>query len=60
MGDDQGRLLDQFDDLGHGIGLAAAGDAEQDLVGHPFIDTGGEFGEGLGLIAHRLKIADYL
>ena len=41
VGDDQGRFLDQFDDFGHGIGLAATGDAEQDLVGHPFIDAGG-------------------
>ena len=60
VGDNQGRHLDRFDDLGYRVGLAATGDAEQHLVLHPRINAGGKFGKGLGLIPHRLKIADYL
>ena len=43
--------LDSLDDLGHGEGLAGAGDAEQDLVLFALVDTPGKRSDGRGLIA---------
>ena len=57
MRQDQGRTVDRLDDLGHGEGLAAAGDAEQHLVLLPFADAAREFRDGGLLIAPRL-VAD--
>ncbi len=49
--EDEGGALEFFDDLGHGEGLAGAGDAEEDLVFFSGADTGDEFGDGTGLVA---------
>ena len=43
--------LQLLDDLGHGEGLAGAGDAEQDLVFLAGVEAGDEFGDGAGLVA---------
>jgi len=49
--EDEGGALDLLDDLGHGEGLAGAGDAEEGLI----FFTGGEAGDqlcdGVGLVA---------
>ena len=50
-GQDQGRALGGLDDLGHGEGLARAGDAEQDLVALAGVRRGDELGDGGGLVA---------
>jgi hypothetical protein len=49
--EDEGGALQLFDDLGHGEGLAGAGDAEEDLIFFSGVDTGDEFGDGSGLVA---------
>ena len=57
---DERRPVHLLDDLGHGEGLAGAGDAEQHLV----LFAGGEAGEelldGAALVAARLVVADEL
>ena len=45
-----GGPLDPLDDLGHGIGLAAAGDAQQHLVPQAVFDAAGQGVDGLGLV----------
>src|SRR5690606_22375142 len=45
-GEDQGGALGLLDDLGHGEGLARAGDAEQDLVALALPRLGDELGDG--------------
>src|SRR5690606_8870331 len=50
-GEDQGGALGLLDDLGHGEGLARAGDAEQDLVALALPRLGDELGDGGGLVA---------
>jgi hypothetical protein len=55
---DEGRALGCLDHLGHGEGLARAGDAEQHLFAFPGVDSGDDLGDGLGLIALRLIIGD--
>jgi hypothetical protein len=52
--------LDLLDDLGHGEGLAGAGDAEQDLVLVSGVEAGDELGDGAGLVALRLVVGDEL
>ena len=49
-----------LDDLGHGEGLAGAGDAEQDLVLVSGVEAGDELGDGAGLVALRLVVGDEL
>jgi hypothetical protein len=49
--EDEGGALQLFDDLGHGEGLAGAGDAEEDLILLSGVDAGDEFGDGSGLVA---------
>jgi hypothetical protein len=49
--EDEGGALQLFDDLGHGEGLAGAGDAEEDLILFSGVDTGDELGDGSGLVA---------
>ena len=49
--EDERGALDLLDDLGHGEGLAGAGDAEQDLVLLAGGEAGDEFGDGAGLVA---------
>ena len=51
MGEDEGGAVELGDDLGHGEGLAGAGDAEQDLGGFSGVDAGGELADGVGLVA---------
>ena len=38
--EDEGGALELFDDLGHGEGLARAGDAEEDLVFFAGVNAG--------------------
>ena len=50
MRDDQGGFLGGLDQLGHRVGLAGAGDAE-DLHLDVVVDAVDKFGNGLGLVA---------
>jgi hypothetical protein len=59
-GQDQGRALGGLDDLGHGEGLARAGDAQQHLVVLPALQPGHQLGDGGRLVAGRLVVADQL
>ena len=54
---DQGRALGGLDDLGHGEGLARAGDAQQHLVALIGIDPGHQFRNGGALVACRGVVA---
>ena len=51
VGQHQGGPLDLFDDLGHGVGLAAAGDAQQHLLAQPRLQPRRQLLNGLGLVA---------
>ena len=51
VGEDQGRALGRLDDLGHGEGLAGAGDAEQHLGAVVALDALDQLGDRLGLVA---------
>ena len=57
---DQGRALQMLDDMGHGEGLARAGDAQQDLVALLALEPGDELDDGLGLVARGLVVGDDL
>ena len=57
-GQDQGRPLGLLDHLGHGEGLARAGDAQQHLVVLPPLKTGDELGDGGRLVACRGVFGD--
>ena len=57
---DQGGALGGLDDLGHGEGLAGAGDAEQHLVALVGVDALHQFGDGGGLVALGLEGRDEL
>ena len=57
-GQHQGRALGGLDHLGHGEGLAGAGDAEQHLVALVLADAGHQLGDGGGLVALRLQVRD--
>ena len=50
-GEHQGRALGALDHLGHGEGLAGAGDAEQHLVALVLAHAGHQLGDGGGLVA---------
>ena len=52
--------LELLDDLGHGEGLAGAGDAEQDLIFFAGGEAGDELGDGAGLVALGLVGGDEL
>ena len=54
VGKDEGGTVELLDDLGHGEGLAGAGDAEQHLILLACVDAGDQFADGAGLIALRL------
>ena len=60
MGQDEGGAVGLFDDLGHGEGLAGAGDAEQDLVLLAGGEAGDEFFDGAGLISAGFVGGDQL
>ena len=51
MGQHQGGPLDPLDDLGHGEGLAGAGDAQQHLLLQSVLDALRQGRDGLGLVA---------
>ena len=57
MGHDQRRAVRVLDHLGHGEGLARAGDAEQNLVLLAIEHTSGERFDGSSLVAARLVVA---
>ncbi len=56
VGEHQGGALHRGHHVGHGEGLAAAGDPEQDLVGVAALDACGQLGDGLGLVAAGLVV----
>ncbi len=55
VAEDQGRAVRRLDDLGHGEGLARAGDAEQRLERHPAVDPLHQPLDGFNLITGRLE-----
>ena len=59
-GKHQGRTLRRLDHLGHRVGLARAGDAEQHLVALLRVDRLDQLGDRLRLVALRLKLGDDL
>ena len=58
--EDQGRPVGGGDHLGHGEGLARAGDAEQHLVALLALHAIDEFGDGRGLVALGLVLRTQL
>uniref|UniRef100_A0A0N5A6Y0 NAD-specific glutamate dehydrogenase n=1 Tax=Parastrongyloides trichosuri TaxID=131310 RepID=A0A0N5A6Y0_PARTI len=54
VGQDQGRALGLFDHLGHGEGLARAGDAQQHLLAIALVRLGHKLGDGRGLVPRGL------
>ncbi len=50
------KALRPLDDMGHGEGLARAGDAQQDLVALLALEPGDELDDGLGLVARGLEL----
>ena len=60
VGQHQGGTLDGLDGLGHGKGLAGAGDAQQRLLRKPHLHAPGEGGDGRGLIAGGLILTDHM
>ena len=50
VGQHQSGPLDLFDDLGHGVGLAAAGDAQEHLLAQTALQTLRQLLDGLGLV----------
>ena len=58
--EDQRRALQRLDHLGHGEGLARAGDAEQHLVALARLRRLDQFGDRGRLVARRLVVGDEL
>ena len=56
--DDERRLLDGLDGLGHGVRLAGAGDTEERLVAHALADAVREPIDSLRLVAARFEVGD--
>ena len=56
--DDERRALHAVDDVGHGEGLAAAGDAEERLVLIAAAQAVDQLVDGLGLVAGGLEVGD--
>ena len=59
VGQDQSGPLDLFDDLGHGEGLAGAGDAQQHLLLQSVLDPRRQGGDGLRLVTGGLVFRDH-
>ncbi len=59
-GDDQGGLLDPCNGVGHGEGLAGAGDPKEDHVSQPLPHTFHQILNSAGLIAARLEVGNDL
>jgi hypothetical protein len=57
MSQNKRRTIDGLDNLGHGEGLARAGDAEKDLVLVAGFHAADELVDGRGLVAARLVAA---
>ena len=53
---DQSGLVQGGDDVGHGEGLAGAGDAQEDLLLQPALDARRQGGDGLRLVAGGLGL----
>ena len=60
VGYDEGGSLEFLDDVGHGEGLAAAGDAHECLVDHVAGGAVDKLVDGLGLVACGPEVGDYL
>ena len=58
VGHDQRRPVHPGDDLGHGEGLARAGDAEQRLMAIAAFESGDQLGHGVHLIAGEVEVGD--
>ena len=58
MGHHKRGAVQLLDDLGHGVGLAGAGDAQQNLVLLAVENTANQGLDGSGLISARLVVAD--
>ena len=58
MGNDQGRFLDGFDELGHSEGLARPSSPDEDLGPLAGTDAVCQGCDGLGLVAHRFIRGD--
>ena len=58
VGENEGGALVILDDVRHGEGLAGAGDAQESLFADAGVETSGELGDGLRLIASRLVFGD--
>ena len=52
VAEDEGGAAHILDDIGHGEGLARAGDTQQRLCGHTAQHPLGELCDGFGLVAH--------
>ena len=60
VGYDEGGALEFLDDVGHGEGLAASGDAHEGLVNHVAARAVDNLFDGLGLVAGGAEVGDYL
>ncbi len=52
---DERRLAQSFDSLRHGVGLSRTSHTKKDLIAIPALHTLNERGDGLRLVARRLK-----
>ena len=59
-GQNEGRALGGLDQLGHGEGLAGAGDAQEDLIGLAVLDALGQLANGPRLVAGGGVVGDEL
>ena len=55
MGDNQGRLLQLLDDIGHGEGFPRTGYPQENLILFAFNNSLGQFIDGLNLVSDRLE-----
>ena len=60
VGQHQCGALHLFDDLGHGVGLAGAGNAQQHLLPQAVFNALGQLFDGLGLVTGGLIFTFYL
>ena len=60
VGDDEGRTLELLDDVGHGEGLAAAGDAHKSLGVKSLACAFHQAVDGLRLVSRRPEVGGYL
>ena len=60
VGQHQRRPLHRLDNLGHGKGLAGAGDPQQNLLFQSVFNALRQLGDGLGLVAGGLILRNHL